>query len=318
MPMLYDEFRAMNSAILLAAEGEPAAVAEGFLAVRSYIAECERRYSRFTEDSELSQLNRTSGGWFIASPELFEIVQVARHLMDLTCGLFDPAILSVLRDAGYDRSMDEICAAGPLPARVIDRRTPWPAAGFNAVEFMSSISAIHLPQGVQIDLGGIAKGWIAEQAAGLLADYASACTVSAGGDMYLAGLPQGDSAWSISLEDPRDPASVLAILRAPQGAVATSSITKRRWVQGQQNRHHIIDPRSGEPAETDWLSVTAFAAHAATAEAFAKALLIAGSAQSQVLADRQAGLEYIGIKQDGTLWGSSHSQEYLDVSNQRI
>jgi FAD:protein FMN transferase len=316
--MIYDEFRAMNSDILLAAEGEPEMVAEGFGATRSYIADCESRFTRFSEESELSQLNRTSGGWFIASPDMFDVVTAARRLMDLTCGLFDPAILVALQAAGYDRSMDEIRTLGQLPERRLDNRSPWPISGFNAVEFKPSISAIHLPHNVQIDLGGIAKGWIAERAARLLSAYALACTVSAGGDMYLAGLPKGENRWGVSLEDPRDPIKVLAVLQVPESAVATSSITKRRWVQGQQIRHHIIDPRSGEPAETDWLSVTVIADHTATAEAFAKALLIAGSAQSQVLADRQSGLEFIGVKQDGSLWGSRNCQEYLDVSNQRI
>ena len=316
--MQYDEFRAMNSDILLAAEGDPARVAEGFRATRSYMAECEKRFTRFTEQSELAELNRTSGGWFISSPDMYDVVQQARQFMDQTCGLFDPSILSALRQAGYDHSMDEIRAAGSALAARAPAPAPWIKAGFNAVQFMPSIRAIHLPEGVQIDLGGIAKGWIAEQAARLLATYARACTVNAGGDMCLIGLPDGDDAWRISLEDPRDANQLLAILRVPSGAVATSAITKRRWTQGLHSRHHIIDPRTGEPADTDWLSVTVIAEHAADAEVFAKALLIAGSAQAQILADRGRNIEFIGVKQDRSLWGSRHSQEFLDVTNEYV
>lgn len=311
--MQYDEFRAMNSQILLGADGESARVEAGFKAARTFIAASEARFTRFSEDSELSQLNRTSGGWFIASEPLFEVVHQARRLMDVTCGLFDPSIMRALRRAGYDRSMDEIRTADPLPERAVD----WPeliSAGFSAVEFKPEIRVIHLPCDVQIDLGGIAKGWIAEQAANVLAPYARASAVSAGGDMYFNGLPDGENAWSVALEDPREPDQSPATLRVPGGGVATSSITQRRWVQGKQARHHIIDPRTAVPAVTDWLSVTVAAPHTWVAEAFAKAILIAGSQQAQTIADRANDIEFIGFKQDGSLWGSSHAKELLNVT----
>jgi thiamine biosynthesis lipoprotein len=313
--MHYDEFRAMNSQILLAAEGEAQQVTRGFQAARDYIAACERRFTRFSEESELAQLNRTAGGWFIASDELFEVLQLARTYVEQTCGLFDPSILPALRQAGYDRSMDELRTQGAAPTRAV---LPWAAGGFQGLQLSPMIHGIHLPEGVQIDLGGIAKGWIAERAAHLLAAYASACTVSAGGDMFLFNAPADETAWPVSLEDPRDPANVLAILRVRHGALATSAITRRRWVQGERMQHHIIDPRTGEPAVTDWLSVTAIAPHAAQAEVFAKALLIAGAEQSPALAERAPGIAFIGVKQDGSLWGSANSEEYLDVSTQTV
>ena len=317
--MLYDDFRAMNSHILLAAEGEPERVREGFRAARAFIAESEARFTRFRTDSELAQLNRSAGGWFIASDAMYEVVQQARNLMELTCGLFDPSILGALRQAGYDRSMDEIRAAGgilPAPAnRRFNVRSP---LGFSAVEFKPAIHGIHLPDEVQIDLGGIAKGWIAEQAVNVMSSSARACAVSAGGDMFMRGLPEGEQSWTVALEDPRDPQQTLSILHVRAGAVTTSSLTLRRWLQGQQMQHHIIDPRSGMPAETDWLCVTVSADHMATAEAFAKAILIAGSEYAQALADRAAGIEFIGVKQDGSLWGSRNSKELLSVADQII
>ncbi|MCL5999667.1 MAG: FAD:protein FMN transferase [Chloroflexi bacterium] len=307
----------MNTDILLMAKGDSVSLAEGFRAARTYIAICEKRFTRFSEQSELSQLNRASGGWFLASQDLFDVVRQARRYMDQTCGLFDPSILVALRNAGYDRSMDEMRTDGAGMDSALTAGS-WSLAGFDAVQFIPLICGIHLPEGVQIDLGGIAKGWIVERVAHLLASYAQACAVNAGGDMFLLGQPDDEETWPISLEDPRDPAQVLAVLRVRQGALATSSITKRRWVQGKRVQHHIIDPRSGEPADTDWLSVTVIADHATEAEVFAKALLIAGSAQAQVLAAQAPGIAFIGVKQDGSLWGSANSQEFLDVSGQTV
>lgn len=164
-----------------------------------------------------------------------------------------------------------------------------------------------------MDLGGIAKGWIAARATEMLSNFSDSCAVSAGGDMALQGLPKGRTAWQVSLEDPRDPHRVAVVLSVRPGALATSSVTKRRWVQGDQPRHHILDPRSGLPAESEWLSVTVWTESATGAEAFAKALLIASPEEATSLSGRVEGLRFIAIRKDGTLWGSSRSQEILYV-----
>ena len=67
--------------------------------------------------------------------------------------------------------------------------------------------------------------------------------------MFLVGLPHGQGAWKVGLEDPRDSEQNVAVLHVGPGAVATSSITKRRWRQGGEEHHHLIDPRTGKSAE---------------------------------------------------------------------
>jgi thiamine biosynthesis lipoprotein len=124
--------------------------------------------------------------------------------------------------------------------------------------------------------------------------------------------------WQVALEDPRDPAQTMAILSVGPGAVATSSIKKRCWQQGKHIRHHLIDPRSGEPAETDWLSVTVIAPHATVAEVFAKALLIAGPREVDSIAARQSDLAFIAVDRAGQLWGSTRAKEFLNDTIQTI
>ncbi|MCL4559624.1 MAG: FAD:protein FMN transferase [Chloroflexi bacterium] len=315
--MKYDQFRAMNSDILLGAEGEAEQLAKGFQEARRYIEASEKRFTRFSEDSELADLNRSAGSWFRASAEMFDLVREAHHFLDLTGGLFDPSILPALKQAGYDRSMDEIrLRHSILPSR--SYLSDYVRSDFYDTQFDRQRRHIWLTPGVQIDLGGIAKGWIAERAARILSAYASACVVNAGGDMFMVGTPSQEDRWGIALEDPRDPANTLAVLRVDDGAVATSSITKRRWLQGDQPRHHLIDPRSGRPVETDWLSVTVIASHATTAEVFAKALLIAGSHEAVTFPLPVDVAAFIGVREDGTLWGSKIIKEYIDGRYQSI
>jgi FAD:protein FMN transferase len=305
----YFEFRAMNSKIVLAAEGNHNSLEQGFGQTQRYMQGEEARFTRFSESSELAALNRATGEWVSVSPEFYRLAHEAYEYNAETEGLFDPSILAALEGAGYDRSMDEIRAqgAGSFGAARPAQRD------FRATEFDSALSAIKLPPGLRIDLGGIAKGWIAEQAAQVLADFSTACAVNAGGDLFTIGLPAGESAWEIGLEDPRDECATLTALRVGPGAVATSSITKRRWRQGGQMMHHLIDPRTGLPARTDWLSVTAIAPHATTAEVFAKVLLIAGAREAERVARRRGDLAFIAVDDEGKLWGSSNSRELLDV-----
>ena len=300
------QFRAMNTDIFILAEGSSEQLTPGFEKAKQYILESERRFTRFSEDSELSQLNRSAGSWFHASPELLELLLLAQSYVEQTGGLFDPSILPDLKRAGYDRSMDLIRSEGvfslPSPA-------PRRQVGFDGVIIRPNESLVSLPAGLSVDLGGIAKGWIAEQAAAILLDYASVCGVNAGGDMYLNGLPETLDSWPVALDDPRHPGETLTVLNVPPGGVATSSIGKRFWKQGDKIRHHLIDPRSGEPAETEWLSVTVIAAHTDLCEVFAKALLIAGPQEALKIA-QNADISFIAVDREGNILGTQKSLEY--------
>lgn len=308
--MDYFEFRAMNTDILIAAEGSSNAVQRGFDQARAFVEAEEARLTRFTDQSELTQLNGSGGKWFRASPELYDVLRESEELADQTDGLFNPAILEALENIGYDRSMDEIRAHGVASPIV---RTDRAVGDFRTVRFDEGARAIWLPAGMRIDLGGIAKGWMAERAARIVAVHAVACAVNAGGDLFAIGLPAGAKNWRIALEDPRDPNATLGVLQVGPGAVATSSTTRRRWQQGGLVRHHLIDPRTGAPAESDWLSVTVIAAHATVAEVFAKVLLIAGSRQADRFDARRGDIAFVAVDAAGRLWGSSNAKEFLDV-----
>ncbi len=297
----------MNTDVLFAAEGTLAQLTPGFGKTKQFIVDSERRFTRFSEDSELSQLNHAAGTWFRVSPDLLEVILLAERYVEQTQGLFDPSILPDLKRIGYDRTMDLIRTEGvfSLPTPTPRQRTP-----FDGIVIRPDESLICLPPGMLLDLGGIAKGWIAEQAATILAEYSPTCGVSAGGDMYLIGLPENMDGWPVALDDPRNPGETLSMLNIPSGAVATSSITKRAWKQGKKQRHHLIDPRTGEPADTAWLSVTVIAAHADMCEVFAKALLIAGPQQAQTIA-KNADISYLAVNREGNIIGTQESLEYI-------
>jgi len=305
-------FRAMSTDILLAAQGNPSLIGEGFERAQQFIQASERRFTRFSEASELSELNRSAGRPFLASPDFFSVVSLAQRFFHQTRGLFDPSILPDLQRVGYDRSIDLLRQQGTVP--MFEAMLASERQSFSEMELDEVRSMILLPLGMALDLGGIAKGWIAEQTGIILSNFSSACAVNAGGDMFLIGLPDGEEHWSVGLEDPLQPEKDLTTLKIYPGAIASSSVTKRTWKQGEIQRHHLIDPRTGEPAITEWLSITVIALHTYEAEVFAKALLIGGPKECEDIA-RTSGtqLSYLAVDHERKIWGTEKSLEYVYV-----
>jgi thiamine biosynthesis lipoprotein len=300
------EFRAMNTSVMLAAEGERAI--EGLQVTKSFIDECEQRFSRFLPASEVTALNRSAGEWIPVSRDLMEMLLLAMKYHNETNGIFDPAILRNLKRVGYDRSMDDIRTHGvdTCPAST---QTLGPA--FSEISLDPRDRTVRLPRGMEIDLAGIAKAWIVERAASLLNQYVPICGVSAGGDIQFIGRPSDGMDWDVILEDPRNSMDVIAQLHIPSGAVATSSIMKRSWMQGELVRHHLIDPRTGESAQTSWLSATVICSNVIDADVYAKMLLIDGAYAAERLLQIDSQAVWIAVDANGNLIGSSNYKEFM-------
>jgi FAD:protein FMN transferase len=315
--MNFYEFQAMSTGIKLGASGDARCAEKGFQKVTAWIHACETRFTRFSDTSELADVNRSAGRWIHISQEMFDLLSQASGLANQTHGLFDPAILPELIREGYDRSIEmirNIKNTQALPAS--NHRTRIPSEPqihhfhFDQMELRDR--AVLLPPGMKIDLGGIAKGWIAEQAAYRLAAFSDGVAVDIGGDIFFLGEPDNGPMWQVAIEDPLDPAFDLAVLHLMGPiAVATSSIVKRQWIQSKVTHHHIIDPRNGQSADTDWLCTTAITPHGAQSEAFAKALLIAGSRKADEISNNVLDLSFIAVDQNRSLWGSDKSKRLL-------
>jgi thiamine biosynthesis lipoprotein len=300
------EFRAMNTTVMMAAEGERAV--EGMEATKIFIDECEQRFSRFLPASEVTALNRSAGEWISVSEDLMEMLQLSLRYYQETKGIFDPSILSDLKRVGYERSMDDIRANG-VSSSFAPSRTLQPAFGKMELDLIDK--RVRLPYGLEIDINGVAKGWIVNKADQLLNHYVPVCGVSAGGDILFIGQPADGMDWDVYLEDPRDPSQTITQLHLPNGAVATSSIMKRSWVQGKYTRHHLIDPRTGDPARTEWLSVTVICPNIIEADIYAKTILIGGWNAAKNFLEINPNATFIAVDLNGNLSGSSNYKDYM-------
>lgn len=253
----------------------------------------ERRWSRFLDTSEISLLNHHAGSPVMVSPQTFDLVTKAIAAWHLTGGRFDPTVGASLAAHGYDRTFTEV-RASVAPAPEPDLAPP---PGPGGIEMQPGLDAITLPAGVTLDAGGIGKGLAADRTAEMLmANGADGALVNLGGDVRAIGRPPSTEGWPISVPDPLRPDRELLRLAITEGAVATSSRLQRRWPTATGEAHHLIDPRTGHPVDSDVVAVTVVAGEAWWAEALTKFLFLAGPAGLQEMSDIHA----VVVTADGT------------------
>jgi thiamine biosynthesis lipoprotein len=243
------------------------------------LRQAEQRLSRFLPESELSRINRSLEAPVRVSQLTVDVVAAALDAAEATGGLFDPTVHDALVVAGYDRTFTELDGvSGAIAAQFPGGSSPHPARScdYREVEIDRTNHRVTLPATVSLDLGGIAKGWLADRAATRLGRFGAALA-DLGGDVALCGRPPGGGAWRIDVAAPAGQPALLGRLIVRSGGVATSGITQRRWRTRSGWRHHLIDPRTGQPALTDLLSATVVAPSATAAEIAAKAVMLLGS-----------------------------------------
>jgi thiamine biosynthesis lipoprotein ApbE len=267
---------------------DPAGLARARAAVERELARIDAACSRFRGDSDLARVNARPAHAVPVDPLLVEALEVALRAAMLTGGDVDPTLGAALVLAGYDRDFSQLQR---VPVRTGPARNAGPQAGtpgraparlrasWEAIELDASRGTVRVPPGVQLDLGATAKAWAADRVA-RAARAAAGCgaLVSLGGDVATAG-PAPARGWRVHVtEDHRagpDAPGQTIVIR--DGGLASSSTTVRRWRHRSATMHHILDPRSGLPAQGPWRTVTVAASTCTDANIAATAALVRGT-----------------------------------------
>jgi thiamine biosynthesis lipoprotein ApbE len=266
-------WRALGTLVRLVVT-DPRCLPEATGMLEADLAAVDLACSRFRADSELSGLRAAGGRPVRVSPLLAEAIAVALRAAMLTDGDVDPTVGAAMSAIGYDRDFDRIPRTGP-PLRVTARTVP----GWRDVHLEGHL--LSMPKGTQLDLGATAKAWAADRAAARIATrIGCGVLVSLGGDIAIAG-PAPEGGWRVRVQDvtgsPHDPpGGPYALIAIRAGGLATSSTAARRWQRGGDVLHHILDPRTGRPAEPVWRTVSVAADSCADANAASTAAIIRG------------------------------------------
>ena len=250
----------------------------------------DRTASRFRADSALSRANANAGRPTAVPRQLVDLVDAALQAAAQTDGLVDPTIGRTLSQLGYDRDIAELPGNG---AAVTARpaRCSW-----RYVRLDRSMGLLTVPAGTALDLGATTKAYVADHAAAALhARYDCAVLVELGGDIAIAGVRQGG--WCIQVAEREGDDGQLLLLR--HGGLVTSTTTIRNWTRGDQRLHHIVDPRTGAPADGPWRTVSVAAPKALAANVASTAAIVLGAGALDWLDERHIAARLVAV--DGTV-----------------
>jgi thiamine biosynthesis lipoprotein len=251
--------------------------------LQSELAAIDLACSRFRADSELTAVNAAAGHTVEVSLLFAEAVRTAVVAAEQTDGDVDPTLGGSLAAAGYDADFVALPSDGPVP-----QPAPPPANAWRDIELAAG--TVRIPAGTALDLGATAKALAVDYASTAIAAATGAgVLVNVGGDLAAAG-PVPPAGWPVRLTDDAARESVTApgrrgpVVRMHGGGLATSSTAVRQWRRGGKAYHHVLDPRTGLPAEAVWRTVTVTAASCVDANVASTAAIVRGRSAPDWLA----------------------------------
>jgi thiamine biosynthesis lipoprotein len=280
-----------------------------FEAVFKELERLESLMSVWRPGSDIVRLNEAAGVSAVAvSPDVMEALRVARDVGDWTDGAFDITFGALSDVWKFDHDQDDrIPTADEIARRV-------PLVDYRALSLdLSAGTAYIAGRGMRAHLGGIGKGYAVDHAAGILRSRGMRdFMVQFGGDLY-AGGRRGDRPWRLGIRDPRGPAdSVFAAIDLTDSAFSTSGDYERFFLRNGQRYHHILDPRTGEPARGS-RSVTIVADTAALADALSTGVFVLGHEKGMRLIERLPRIEGVIVTSDNRVLVSSGLKNRLEI-----
>ena len=291
---------AMDTVMNLTVYGENAAAALESAEKELHTLD-EAVLSRTAEGSELYALNASNGETVECSADdiLPALIETALAISEATDGAFDPTLAPVLDAWGFTKDLRRVPSADELAALLAHT-----GRDKVALEETADGYSVALSDGAQLDLGGIAKGYAADLLrAQLEKEGVTSATLDLGGDVFVMGKKSDGSDWRIAVKDPGDTESYLGIVSASDAFIVTSGVYERYFEENGVRYHHILDPKTGSPAESGLVSVTVMCKNGAWADALSTACFVLGADGALALRDDLAAqgtnFELIFVTDDG-------------------
>ncbi len=253
-------------------------------------------------DSEISRLNRNGGG--AVSADTLALLDASARVYEDTGGLFDCSVYPLMELWGFPSGEYRVPSDGEIAAALA-------LVDGSRVRTEGENRAV-LGAGQRIDLGGIAKGYAAQRVIEIYqAHGVESGMVSLGGNVQTLGTKPDGSPWRIGVRDPEGvQGSYLGVLPVTDRAVVTSGGYERYFQQDGQTYIHILDPRTGRPAESDLLSVTVVSGDGTAADGLSTALYIMGrEGAARYWRNHSEELELVLVARDGTVYISPGLQD---------
>lgn len=296
----FEKFGTKITFSVMGAEGQGERIEETFKKAEDVYKRYDEVFSRFKIDSELSRLNSRIGRWQAASKEVREIVKKSLEYNIETQGYFDTRIAEGLETAGYDRDFSKMAKLQEGEAQALEKNE-------KTLRDELKIDGEKVFFGRKMDFSGIVKGLVNDKAARLffeegLEDF----VVNSGGDMFFAGEETEGKKWTVDIDGV--PCEKLT-LQISNEAIATSGISKRKWVKGGKGRHHLINPKNPNEFRFDLKTVTVIDSLTEKADVWAKTLFLMGR-EKGIRFSKENGIKSIFLDYSGAVWISQEAIKY--------
>jgi thiamine biosynthesis lipoprotein len=256
------------------------------------MARVDRLLSNYDPDSELSAMNReASHSSFRASQELFDFVAACQRYAQTTGGAFDPTVGALVRAWGFFSKTP----SRPSAAALADAKQ---RVGIDKVRLdPGTRSVTYTAPGLEIDPGGIGKGYAVDRAAEILRKMGvRAALVSAGGStLYGLGRPPGRAGWRVGINNPSDPAHAFGYVQLHDNALSTSGSSEQSVVLEGHRYSHVFDPRSGDPV-ADMCQATVVALTATDSDALGKPAFVLSRDGARAVLSGRAGVHVMRVE----------------------
>lgn len=266
---------AMDTFIDLKASGENGR--EALLKAEKEINQLEKLFSTTLEQSEIAQINKNAGQSAIpVSEDSFYLIQKAKEFYQKTDGAFDITIAPVVKAWGFTEEVKKVPSTEELQQKL--------QLVNNDKIHMENNTVLLEQQGMAIDLGGIAKGYASDKINEILKQEGfTSAVLNLGGNVSVIGKKENHKKWQIGIQDPLEEEKLAGILSVEDCSVITSGVYQRFFEQDDKRYHHIIDSKTGRPAETGLLSVTIISKNGTMADALSTSFMIMGMEKSSDL-----------------------------------
>jgi thiamine biosynthesis lipoprotein len=246
------------------------------------IAMLDNMMSDYRSQSDLRAIEANAGEWVPAPAEMFEVIQTALRMASLTDGAFDPTVAPLVALWRTARQTKALPARAEIEAA--RARVGWRRVALDTVRRL-----VRLDPGMRLDLGGIAKGYILEQALRVIREAGvTSALVEGGGDIVVGDAPPGRRGWHIDTPG----ASTELVTRARElanSAISTSGASAQYVEIGGVRYSHVVDPRTGIGL-TNQLTARVIATDAAVADALSTALTVLGLDRAAAVVARFPGV----------------------------
>lgn len=285
-------FFALDTYITMQATGPEAGAA--LEAVEEQITAREQRWSVTDPGSEVYAINHSGGEPVTVSEDTAQLMAFALEQADQTGGSLDPTIYPVLTAWGFTTGSYQVPSQEELD-------TLLPLVDYRNIQMREN--AVTIPNGAQLDLGAVAKGYIGDEAAGLLRERGiTSALLNLGGNVQAVGVKPDGSPWRIGVHDPFTDGN-LGVLEITDSAVVTSGGYERYFTDDAGNVYwHILNPQTGYPARSGIASVTVVAPEGKRCDALSTALFVMGAEQAMEYWRSCDDFEMLLILEDGGIW----------------